>query len=244
MPACNGWTSTPCGSGARNTGFSGILRDGPTFGEGRADWGPFGAGRYTHGLMPWKGLQGVPSDVDADHDPLLDWFDTGSSGPAVHLANMSEVPSTSLTRSLNHSPPVIVLLDRGSSLHQVRRLGNICERSATRLAVVDDKNGNRTVDFGRGRPMVPDYLVETTTKRSARYRYRSLRTGSRPTSGLASLDDAMKRAEVRWVRHLQESPPAMYPRVLKTDFNTSFNVTVPYGAMTSRCIDPDRSPWG
>lgn len=208
--------------------LSGTLRDKHLLWRGSGDWGPFGAGRYTHGLMPWKGLQGVPSDVDADHDPLLDWFESGSSGPAVHLANMSEVPSTSLTRSLNHSPPVIVLLDRDSSVHQVQAWN--VRAVATRLAVVDDDNGRRTVDW--------DEVVQwcRAPRRDDTGEIREvwvwdLRNGSRPTSGLASLDGAMKQAEVNWVRHLQERPPAMYPRVLKTDFNTSFNVTVPYGAM-------------
>ena len=194
---------------------------------GSGDWGPFGGGRYTHGLLPWKAIQGAPSEVADEHDPLLEWLAVDSSGPTVHFANLREVPSATRTRSLNYSPPVILLLERQTTVHRVKAWN--VRAVATRLAVVDNGHGTGEVDWDEVVNWCRDPRRDDAEEVREIWVW-DLRDGSEPAD-LSALSKAMERASVTWVHHRESSPPLLYRRVLKTDFNSSFNVTIPYGAM-------------
>jgi len=202
---------------------------------GTGDWGPFGAGRYTHGLLPWRALQGSPAAVNDDHDPLLEWLASESAGSAVHLANLSEVPSAALTRSLNYSPPVILLLDRYDAAHQAKAWN--MRSVATRLAVVDDGRGCTDIDW--------DDVVSwcRAPRRGDAEEVREIWVWdlrSEPKEAdLSALSDALERAGTAWVRLGEDTPPALYRRVLRTEFHSCFNVSIPYGVMRPTVAVPN-----
>lgn len=200
---------------------------------GDKDWGPFGAGRYTNGLLPWTALQGAPTDTEPDYDPLLEWFTLDSTASAVHLADLRQVPSASLTRSLNYSQPLILLLDRGVTKHRITAWN--VRSLANRVAVVDDEQGSRDVDWNE--------IVEwcRTPRRDEAEEIREisvwdLRDGQ--ACDYSALSEAASAAGISWFRHNQGGPFTTHPRVLKTDMNTSFNVSIPYGSLRAAVSAP------
>lgn len=203
--------------------------------RGSGDWGPFGAGRYTNGLIPWQALQGTPQDVHGDHDPFLDWLLSDASASPFHEARLEEVPSASLTRSWNHAPSMILFLDRREPLHRVRAWN--LRALSTSVVFVDDENGIREVDWERLliwclRPRGED------AGESRHVQVWDLR--SEPEDSLhVRLADAARRAGTDLVRHSESHPPTLFRGVLRTDLNVHFNATIPYGAMQATVSLPN-----
>ena len=202
--------------------------------RGAGEWGPFGEGRYHHGLIPWQALQGAPQDIDGHHDPLLDWFLAESNDSPVHHVHLEDVPSATQTRSLNHSPPMILLLDRQSPRQQVMAW-NI-RSTSTHVAMVDDENGQREVEW----TSIVDWCLHAREEDVDEIReiwvwdVRENQAGAVPR-GIA---EAIEQVGVKSLGFDVTSSPPRYARVLETDIKTSYDVTMPYGHMQATVALP------
>ena len=201
--------------------FTNALRERNLLWVGEDDWGPFGVGRYTHGLLPWKTLAGAPSEKEPDHDPLLEWFGLRSSESATHFCDLGSVPAAFRTRSLNYSQPLVLLVDRAVIKHQMTAW-NVRSR-AHRVVVVDDDNGAVDVSWDA----IVEWCRAPADDEAAHVQQISVwdLRGNAPDNDSA-LTAAATAAGISCVHHDRLGPRLSHARILRTDLNSSFNVSV------------------